>query len=489
MPYIKHYGANPPGSIAEHVQYEDPEHPSRTGQREARTLVCTRCEEQGMPRDQWDRAYLAYVLETPYEGMRFVGGVGLVDVERLRPFDVIITAEEYASTKAELLAANEAYKQRTIEKLTTENDPTRRAHPEHEAMGWRTRVWILSFVELTHHVPYRVDGTCWAYARVRQYAPNGSALQLVDLYHRSAGSITQAILDGVERADRFTDLLAIAGFGGARVVGVVGTSPPTCRSDVPFTVATLQASIVNTAVAVPPEVFEGVQVNGEDHVAVRHVRDGLSAHLPTVAFASFWNAMERTADQEARDLGRKRTVRCRKCGDERQAGWDIKTGFEAMYGNAGLKPEFDHHRGLRGRVQHGDAIFSDLKPSEFLPDVSKVQSAAIVSVGTRIGLQPQVGEYLDTTSPVVAFECTVRGGTCEFDFRSFEVNTVPSLLPMRASANRGRIFRAGVELPPKVDPLIVPALESNSDAQASEAKHAEPSEPTDSTAPAKEPRK
>ncbi len=289
--------------------------------------------------------------------------------------------------------------------------------------------------------------------------PNGMTAQLIDLYHRSDGDISQAIFDGLERVERLADLLALAGFGAALVLEVVGTSPPFCREGVSFKVATLQGRIVNSPVAVAPEVLEGARVAGSDHLPLRHLREGLSANLPTMALASFWNALERMADEEARELGLKRIVRCYKCGDERHVGWDIKKGFESMYANAQVDADFDRQRALRGRVQHGDAIFSTSSPSEFLPEVTRLQSAAITRVAKRIGLLPQAGVYLRTNTPVAVFDCVISGETCTYDVQAFRVGAVPSLLPMRASGNRDRMFQAGVDLPTQIDPLVLPPVE------------------------------
>jgi hypothetical protein len=130
-----------------------------------------------------------------------------------------------------------------------------------------------------------------------------------------------------------------------------------------------------------------------------------------------------------------------------------------MYAAGGVGANFDRQRALRGRVQHGDAIFSTLSPAEFLPEVSLLQPAAIAALGKRIGLLPQAGEYLRTSTPVTEFECVIQGESCTANVLSFEVGAVPSLLPMRASDNRGRSFHAGLDLPPKIDPLVLPPVE------------------------------
>jgi hypothetical protein len=160
-------------------------------------------------------------------------------------------------------------------------------------------------------------------------------LQLIDLYHRTDGDSRQAIFDGLERAERFTDLLALAGFGAASVIQVIGTSPPVCRERTAFEVATLQAYIYNAPVAVAPEALENVRIGVEDHLPLRNLRNGLNVNLPTTAIASFWNTLELIAKKEAMELGIKRIAHCHKCGAERETGeWDIKKGFKEMYAHA-----------------------------------------------------------------------------------------------------------------------------------------------------------
>jgi hypothetical protein len=166
------------------------------------------------------------------------------------------------------------------------------------------------------------------------------------------------------------------------------------------------------------------------------------------------------AEDEARDLDAKRIVRCRKCGDERQEGWDIKQGFQAMYAYAGVIGNFNRHRSLRSRVQHGNTIFSTSSPSEFLPEVRCLQLAAIAAVSKRIRLLPQSGEYLMTSIPVTVFGCVFQDNNYyTVNGRSFNVGAVSSFLPMRRSANAGRTFRMGMDDPPKIDPLVLPPVQ------------------------------
>ncbi|MDO9118302.1 MAG: hypothetical protein Q7U39_10110 [Nitrospira sp.] len=459
MPVIKYYGSNRPGSIKEHVYYEDPRHPCFQGRHEAWVSVCRACEDSGVPRSQWNACYLEHILESPYEGMNYVGGVGVVDSDQVFPFDRAISSEEYEELKRVILSANEAYSNQLIATRNAQNDPNRRADPEHEHNRWRTRIWIESYTELTCHVAYRVDQSCHAYARVRQYFPDGMTRHLVDLYHLRERNIGEAIYDGLERAERLVDLLALAGFGAASVCEVVGTSPSTCREGLPFEIATLQARIENTPVPIDPEALENARVGEADHLPLRLLREGLSAKLPTASLASYWNALERQADDQARESGARRTVSCQKCGDMREVGWDIKKSFEAMYAAARVDADFDQQRSLRGRIQHGDTCLSSLTPSELLLEVSRLQRTAIVSVSNRIGLLPQTGEYLVAGVPVSVFECTIEGGLCTVNVRKFEVGAVPSLLPIRASHNGRRAFRAGLDLPPKINPLVLPPME------------------------------
>lgn len=466
MPFVKYYGRIQPLRIGDQVQYEDPEGPSFKGHNEARVRVWTRCEDQGIPRDQWDETFRAHVRSEPYEGMSHVGGIGrIAQVDPGSPYLSELAPAEYEELKRVISQANTEYKERVARRLAIANDPGRRALPEDEALGWRTRVWIASHTELAHHLPYRIDDSCRAYARARQCLSNGMTLQLIDLYHRSSGEPMQVAFDGLERAERCVDLLAVAGFGPAFLAQAIGTSPPFCREGIAFKLVTLQARIIHSAVVVEPEVFEMARVHDDAHAPLRHVREGLSASLPTAAFASFWNALERRADIEARKAGLKRTVRCKKCGHERHAGWNIKDAFRAMYKKARVGGDFDRHRSIRGRVQHGDAFFSQQSPTEFMPEVSQLQQTAMASVSETIGLRPQAAEYLLTGIPAVVFDCVPDGGGFKIDVDRFSVGSAASILPMRASANKGRRFEAGVDLPPKVDPLAFPPVVTDESGQ------------------------
>jgi hypothetical protein len=149
-------------------------------------------------------------------------------------------------------------------------------------------------------------------------------------------------------------------------------------------------------------------------------------------------------------------VKCKKCGHERHAGWNIKKGFEAMYADARIDADFDAQRALRGRVQHGDAFFSTSSLSEVMPDVVRLLQTAIVAVGKLIGLQPQTGVYSFTGPPVSVLSCTRQGESVSFEATAFEVGAALSILPMRASANKGRRVFTGLDLESKMDPLVFP---------------------------------
>jgi len=458
MPYIKCFGGNQIGAVEEYVYFEDPDHPCYRGREAVRIQVQTSCEDEHVPLEEWNARFYAHIEGSPYEGMRHVSGVGLSKEQNLRPLEQEISEQEYQNLRRAIVAANDAYKKRQAEELARDNDPSRRARPKDEALGWRTRVMIASHTELARHVPYRVDESCRAYARLRQYMHGGMTIQLIDLYHRSDGEIGQAALDGVERGERFADLLALAGFGAAFVLQVVGTSPPSCQPGMPFKVATFQGHIMCSAVPVSPDALEVARVDPGSHLPLRHLREGLSSKLPTAALASFWNALERQADERARELGLRRVVRCQKCGDERETGWDIKKMFERMYADAGVEADFDRHRSLRGRIQHGDAVFSDFSPAEFFPEVSRLQTAATTSVSMKIGLLPQTRECLLTSMPLTVFTCVFHGDECKVEACTFEIGAISSTLRMRASANRHREIRMGIDPTISLDPLSLPPL-------------------------------
>lgn len=462
MPHIKYFGGEPPAAVSDLVEYADPDASCYEGRWETRVSSDSECEKRGLPREVWGAKYVARITTSPYRGMQHVGGVGIVDdAFQLRPFDRVIGSEEFAGLKQSIVAANETFKKNSQARLARDNDTSRRGEPESESLGWRTRIWVSSHVELTHHVRYRVHDSCHAYPRVRIYLPTGETVHLVDLYHRCDGDIRQAMFHGIDAGERLADLLALSGFGAASVLEVVGTSPPVCRQGEAFDVATLQVRVVNTPIAVAPEVFQNAHVDGVGHLALRNLRHGLAAKLPTASLVAFWNALECQADADARAHARRRRAHCKACGAERDVGWDLKTGFEEMYADAGVAAQshFDRHRSLRGRIQHGEVSFGDASPSEVFPEVTRLQSAAIVATGKRIGMPPQTGIHLLGGVPIAIFECVVQEGTYKVSVRSSDIGVVPSILPMRASDNRHRVLRAGLELPPTVNPLVLPPLD------------------------------
>lgn len=455
---VRYFGRCQPISAAKYVEYQDPAHPSYVGSREARVRVWSRCEDEGVPRDQWPAALRQSLRVQPYPGMDHIGGVCRIEQSAEAPFEEEITEVEYEELAQSIRQSNDAYLARSAEQLVQANDPTRRANPDDEALGWRTRVWVLSHTKLDHHVPYRVDESCRVYCRVRNDLPNGATLQLLDVYHASTGNHFQVAMAGLEHAERCVDLLALAGFAPATLATVVGTSPSTCHRGVPFKVVVLQAHVSQSSVGVEPQLFAQTRLTDEMREPLRHVRQGFGASLPTAAVASFWNALEKIAEAEARKSQARRTVKCENCGHERQAGWNTKDAFNGLYDDAGVGREFDRHRALRGRVQHGETFVATRPPAEFLADVGHLLKTAVVAVSRRIGLLPQADSCLLTGIPALTFECVVDGEEVSSRFNALDLVVAPAALSMRANGNKGRSVFAGAKMGTTLDPLVLPPL-------------------------------
>ena len=300
-----------------------------------------------------------------------------------------------------------------------------------------------------------------AYLRVREYRPSGVTAQLIDIYHSGEGDIEQALLEGTDWAEVLVDLLALVGFGAAHIENVVGTTVPYCRIGEEFRVATFGASIVNTPVPVQPNQFKTASLDSVGRLALRHLREGLSAPVPTVAFGAFWNALERQADEVARAKNLRRIVKCETCGTERTAGWDLKRSFETIYSEAGLDPSlFDQHRSKRGTIQHGAKLRTTTYVDGVFRDLSQVQTAAMVAVAGKVGVAPSTTTYLSTSWPVVVFSCRVEEeGKVNVQFERTTLPIATSILPQRICGDAERTIRAGVSLPPEIDPLALPPLQ------------------------------
>jgi hypothetical protein len=460
MPYIKYLGGRLPDSVSEQVGYENPNAPCYEGL--AKLFSEARRFAEGNSVDtKRGSPVLDYVDSHSYPGMEHVGGVGFITDNVLRPVDQVITEEEYQQLRDEIERANQEYRIRKAEELSANNDPLRRAPPEHESLGWRTRVWVASYTELEHHVAYPLDECSVAYLRMRQQHPIGFTLQLIDIYHSAEGTVEQALLEGTDWAEMLVDLLALVGYGAAHVENVVGTTVPYCRIGEEFQLATFGARIVNTPVPVRPDQLGTVAFDPVGRLALRHLRDGLSAPVPTVAFAAFWNALECQAEELAKEGELRRIVKCPTCGAERTAGWDLKRSFEAMYIEAGLNPSlFEQHRSKRGIIQHGAKLRTTSYVDEVVRDVSQVQTAAMVAVAKKIGIAPATITYLSTSWPVVVFSCHAKeDGTVNVEFKRAACPVTPGLLPQSICGEAGRKVQWGVPLPPEIDSLALPPLQ------------------------------
>jgi hypothetical protein len=461
VPYIKYRGGRPPDSIAEHLGYENPNASSYEGLAELSAEARRFAEENYSDCTERANAQRDYRDNHPYPGLKHVGGIGLVEAKVVRAIDEEITAEEYQTVRNEIEKANKEYKEQRASELSKNNDPLRRASSPHEQLGWRTRVWVTSYTELEHHVAYPLSEESVAYLRVRKEYPSGLTAQLIDIYHRSTGDIEQALLQGIDCAEGLVDLLALIGYGAATLANVVGTTVPCCRIGVEFQLATFGGSILNTPIPVRPDQFGKAITDPVSRLALRHLKDGLSAPIPTAAFAAFWNALERQAEEKARTRNLTRIVRCQSCGEERAAGWDLKSGFEAMYRAAGLDPSlFDRHRSKRGSIQHGAKLPTSSYMDEAFQDLSQLQTAAMVAVAEEVGIMPGTITYLSTNWPVTVFSCHARNdGTVDVQLKQASVRAAAGMLPQRICGNAGRTIQTGVSLPPKIDPLSLPPVQ------------------------------
>jgi hypothetical protein len=460
MPYIKYKGGRPPDAVRELVSYEDPHAPCFEGLRHL-SAAARRHAESLYPEgaDRTD-AIRRYNDTHRYPGLDHFGGVGLVDITT-RPIDEEITGEQYQQARDEIGKENQRYTVEKAERLAKQNDPRRRAESVHEALGWRTRVWVTSYTELEHHVPYSIGEKSVAYLRVRELHPSGLTAQLIDIYHAAGGGIEQALLEGTDWAEVLVDFLALCGYGAATIASIVGTSVPFSETGKEYELATFGASVLNTPVPVSSDEFASMGIDLCGRLSLRHLRDGLSAPLPTSAFAAFWNALECQAEEKARTKNLKRFAKC-ECGAERPIGLDTKRGFEAMYAEAGIDAAlFDRHRATRGTIQHGAKLRTTSYLDEVLEDLSQVQIAAMVAVSKKVGIAPRTITYLSTNWPVSVFLCCASdGGTVNVRFKRMSVRGSTGMLPQRLCGEADRTVQTGVSMPPKVDPLAFPPLRS-----------------------------
>jgi len=341
------------------------------------------------------------------------------------------------------------------------NDPFRRASPDHESLGWRTRVWITYYAELEHHVAYALGGqSSFAYMRVLDPHPSGLTAQLIDVYHHSDGEIEQALLEGLDYAELLVDLLALAGYGAANIGRVLGTTVPYCRVEEEFQLATFGASILNTPIPVSPDQF-GKDITELGRLALRHLRDGLSASIPTVAFSAFWNVLERQAEEEARLRNLSRIVKCQNCGAERQEGWNLESVLESMYANVGIDPSlFNRHRSRRGSIQHGAKLLTTSFLDEVFQDLSQIQIAAVVAAAKETGIIPGTSTYLSGIWPMALFSCRAKKDQpVDIQFKKLSVRAGAGILPEHVCGKAPRTVQIRMELPAKIDPLSLPPIQ------------------------------
>jgi hypothetical protein len=460
MPFVKYRGGRPPANPKEHVYYRNRETLCYEGLAKLSADARLSAEEKHKEPAERVRAISRFIDAHEYPGLQYVGGACFVDSPDLRSVDEAITEAEYRRLRDEILKANENHWANAREELSKANDPFHRAEATHEHLGWRTRVWVTSYTKMQHHTPYALAREAVAYLRVRQQDASGLTAQLIDIYHASQGGIENALLEGTDWAAVLVDMLAFTGYGPAYAAEIVSTTIPYCHAETEFELATFGMSIRNDSVEVTPDDFTSASLDDASSVTLRHIGDGLSASLPTDAFAAFWNALERQADETARVSGLQRVVRCQSCGAGRIVGPDLKRAFEAMYDDVELSPSlFDEHRSTRSVIQHGARLRTTAYMDEVYRGVSQLQVAAVVAAAKKIGVKPATGIYLSASWPIVVFRCVTQwDGTTRVDFSRLKLPSAANILPQRACGSAERTPEGGVDLPPKVDPLALPPV-------------------------------
>jgi hypothetical protein len=154
-------------------------------------------------------------------------------------------------------------------------------------------------------------------------------------------------------------------------------------------------------------------------------------------------------------------VKCQDCGAERQAGWNLKSGFEATYGNAGIDPSlFDRHRSRRGSIQHGAKLPTTTYLDEVFEDLSQIQIAAMVAAAREVGIMPGTSTYLSAIWPISMFSCCAKKDRpVEIQFKKVSTKAGAGILPQRVSGYADRTIQVGMELPAKIDPLSLPPIQ------------------------------
>src|SRR5579863_5310875 len=154
-------------------------------------------------------------------------------------------------------------------------------------------------------------------------------------------------------------------------------------------------------------------------------------------------------------------VKCQTCGAEREEGWNLKSGFEAMYTNAGIDPSlFNRHRSRRGSIQHGAKAPTTSYLNEVFQDLAQIQVAAVVAAAKEAGIMPGTATYLSAIWPIAMFSCRAKKDrSVDIQFERVSVRAGAGTVPQRIAGNAERAVQIGMEMPAKIDPLSLPPIQ------------------------------
>ena len=235
---------------------------------------------------------------------------------------------------------------------------------------------------------------------------------------------------------------------------VTVTRTPLVSPEQPGVLATLATYQRVSPVEIRPEDLlshSGNVVEGSPTaIALRHLRDALTARTATWAQWNYWAAIEAIALDESTDWVEHK---CQQCGaihhGDRATMPLIRKFFEQF---DSFSSEAAKQRATRSQTVHGSGLRNVATQKELGSRVMAIEPVALRLLSERSGLFPATSAGLVISTPIAIYDLMRRAdGVTEVRPKKWEAKMASPRLPVGTTLGRDRTIEVGIPTQPGED--------------------------------------
>lgn len=250
------------------------------------------------------------------------------------------------------------------------------------------------------------------------------------------------------------DVLALLSYGAIMRSPVTVTRTPLVSPEQPGVLATLATYQRVSPVEIRPEDLlshSGNVVEGSPTaIALRHLRDALTARTATGAQWNYWAAIEAIALDESTDWVEHK---CQQCGaihhGDRATMPLIRKFFEQF---DSFSSEAAKQRATRSQTVHGSGLRNVATQKELGSRVMAIEPVALRLLSERSGLFPATSAGLVISTPIAIYDLMRRAdGVTEVRPKKWEAKMASPRLPVGTTLGRDQTIEVGIPTQPGED--------------------------------------